>query len=48
MIALLIIALVLAFLAFRFIRGMIKFGVIAIIVLVVLGFFFYLSQHGLD
>ena len=38
-----IIAIVLAFLAFRFVTGMIKFGVIALIVLAVL---FFLAKGG--
>jgi len=38
-----IIAIVLAFLAFRFVTGMIKFGVIALIVLSVL---FFLAKSG--
>ncbi len=39
-----IVALVLAFLAFRFIAGMIKFGVIALIIVAALYFY---SQGGL-
>ena len=38
-----IVAIVLAFLAFRFVTGMIKFGVIALIVLAVL---FFLAKSG--
>ena len=38
-----IVALVLAFLAFRFVTGMIKFGAIALIVLAVL---FFLAKGG--
>jgi hypothetical protein len=38
-----IIAIVLAFLAFRFVTGMIKFGAIALIVLAVL---FFLAKGG--
>jgi len=38
-----IIAIVLAFLAFRFVTGMIKFGVIALIVLALL---FFLAKGG--
>ena len=34
-----IVAIVLAFLAFRFIAGMLKFGVIAVIVIAVIWFF---------
>ena len=43
-IAAIIIALVLAFLAFRFVTGMIKFVVIGVIVLAAL---YFLSQGGL-
>jgi len=38
-----IVALVAAFLAFRFIAGMVKFGVIALIVLALI---YFLSQGG--
>ena len=38
-----LVAVVLAFLAFRFVTGMIKFGVIALIVLAVL---FFLAKGG--
>ncbi len=38
-----VVALVLAFLAFRFVTGMIKFGVIALIVLAVL---YFLAKGG--
>ena len=38
-----IVAVVLAFLAFRFVTGMIKFGVIAVIALLVL---FFLARGG--
>jgi len=38
-----LVAVVLAFLAFRFVAGMIKFGVIALIVLAVL---FFLAKGG--
>jgi hypothetical protein len=41
--AAIIVAVVLAFLAFRFVTGMIKFGVIALIVLAVL---FFLAKGG--
>ena len=42
-IAAILIAVLLAFLAFRFVTGMIKFGVIAIIVLAVL---YFLAKGG--
>ena len=38
-----LVAVVLAFLAFRFVTGLIKFGVLALIVLAVL---FYLAKGG--
>jgi hypothetical protein len=38
-----IVAIVLAYLAFRFVRGMIKFGVLAVIVIAVL---FFLWKGG--
>jgi len=38
-----LVAVVLAFLAFRFVTGLIKFGVLALIVLVVL---FFLAKGG--
>ena len=42
-IAAILVAVVLAFLAFRFVTGLIKFGVLALIVLAVL---FYLAKGG--
>ena len=39
-----VIALVLAFLAFRFVAGMVKFGVIALIIIAVI---YFLSRGGL-
>ena len=43
----LIIALVLLFVAFRFLAGIIKVAAIALIVVALGGLFFYLRQHGL-
>ena len=43
-VVLIIIAVVAAFLAFRFIAGLVKFGVIALIVLAVI---YFLSQGGI-
>ena len=42
-VAAILVAVVLAFLAFRFVTGLIKFGVLALIVLAVL---FYLAKGG--
>ncbi len=43
-IAAILVAVVLAFLAFRFVTGLIKFGVLALIAIAVL---YFLSQGGL-
>ena len=45
-VAAILIALVLAFLAFKFVKGLIKFGVIAVVVVIVI--YFLMKSGGLS